>query len=71
MREPVVFLTSPGGCLDVVEGGVGDAEVCLFGHLDELGVLGHHSLRNADESLVRWEQGSTSSHRVTLKHSWK
>ena len=71
VRETVVFLTSPGGGLKVVERSVGGTEVGLLGHLDELGVLDHHSLRDTDEGLVRREQGGASSHSVTLKHSWK
>ena len=56
MREPVVFLTGPGGGLEVVEGGIREPEVCLLGHLDELGVLDHHRLRDADECFVRREE---------------
>jgi hypothetical protein len=71
MRETVMFLTSPGGGLEVVEGGIGGTEVGLLGHLDELGILDHHRLCDTDEGLVRREQGGASCHRVTLKHSWK
>ena len=71
VREPVVLLTGPGGGLEVVERSVQRSKVGLFGHLDEFGVLDHHRLCDADEGLVRWEQGCASSHRVALQHSWK
>ena len=71
VRKSVVLLTGPGGGLEVVERSVRRSEVGLLGHLDELGVLDHHRLCNADEGLIRWEQGNTSSHRVTLKHPWE
>ena len=69
--EPGMLLTSPSGSLDVVEGGVGSTQVCLLDHLDEFGVSEHHRLRDANEGLVRQEQGIASHHRVTLRHSSK
>ena len=48
--------------------GVGDTEVYLL-RLDELGVLNHRRLSDADEGSVRREQGTASRHRVTLTHS--
>ena len=71
MRETVMLLTSPGGGLEVVDGSVGGTEVGLLGHLNELGILDHHRLRDPDEGLIRWEQSGASCHCVTLKHSWK
>ena len=64
-----MFLMRPSGGLKVVEGGIGSTEVGLLGHLDELGVLDHHRLRDADEGLMKREQGGASCRCVTLKHS--
>ena len=56
MRETVMFLMSPGPGLEVVERSVREPEVGLLDHLDELGVLDHHRLRDADEGFIRREE---------------
>lgn len=53
MRETVMFLTRPGGGHEVIQKSVQETEICLLGYLDELGVLDHHSLRDADEGFTR------------------
>ena len=70
MEEPVVFLTGPGEGLEVAERSIQGPEVGLLGHLDELGVLDHHRLCDADGGFVRWKQGGTSGHHLALKHTW-
>ena len=70
VREPVVFLTSPGGGLEVVERSVRGPEVGLLGHLDELGVLDHHRLCDTDEGFVRREERSPSGEGIPLNHTY-
>ena len=71
MREPVVFLTSPGGGFEVVEGGIREPEVGLLGYLDELGVLDHHGLRDADKGFVRREKRRAPGQGIPLNHTYR
>ena len=66
MREAVVFLTRPGRGLDVVDGGEVAAPGHFAGDLDELGVLHHHGVDDAEEGLVGGEESRAAGEGVPL-----
>lgn len=66
MREAVVLLPRPGAGLDVIDGRQVAAPLDLPGDLDELGVLHHHGVHDAQERLVAGEDGGTASQCVAL-----
>lgn len=55
MGESIMFLARPGAGFEVVDRGVGCSEGCFACHFDELAVLDHHSVGDADEGFVGGE----------------
>ena len=69
MREPVVFLTSPGGRFDVVERTNILTPRGFMCHLDKLAVLHHHGVHDTEERFVTREETSPTRESIALKHT--
>lgn len=66
MTEPVMLLPRPCRGLNIVETSARLPPLRLAAHLDELGVLHHHGLDDAEEGFVRREETRATSKGVTL-----
>jgi hypothetical protein len=67
--KAIVFLPCPCRRFNVVERAAGLAPRSLGGHFREFGVLDHHSMNDAEESLVAGKEASSSSECVPLEHA--
>lgn len=61
-----MFLSGPGARFDVVDGRQIASPLHLLGDLDELRILHHHGMHNAEERFVAWEYGRSARERIAL-----
>lgn len=67
MGESIVLLSSPGTCLDIVDGRKICSPGSLSRHLVEFAVLNHHGVNYTQKTLVTGEDSSSSSKSIALK----